>query len=52
MINRILIRIKVVQMVYSYFLAQKGKRLMDAQIELETRLENAYWEMILLAASL
>lgn len=42
MINRILIRIKVVQMVYSYLLDQKGKRMMEAQKELATSLDKAY----------
>lgn len=42
MINRILIRIKVVQMVYSYLLDQKGKRMMEAQKELTTSLDKAY----------
>lgn len=42
MINRILIRIKVVQMVYSYLLDQEGKRMSEAQKELATSLDKAY----------
>lgn len=42
MINRILIRIKVVQMLYSYFLTQEEKTFADAKKELKKSLEMAY----------
>ena len=42
MINRILIRIKVVQMVYSYLLKAEGQKLSDAKKELEQSLDKAY----------
>ena len=42
MINRILIRIKVVQMLYSYFLTEKEKTFVDAKKELKKSLELAY----------
>ena len=42
MINRILIRIKVVQMLYSYFLTQEEKSFVDAKKELKKSLEMAY----------
>ncbi len=42
MINRILIRIKVVQMLYSYFLTKEEKSFVDAKKELKKSLEMAY----------
>ncbi len=42
MINRILIRIKVVQMLYSYFLTEEEKSFVDAKKELKKSLEMAY----------
>lgn len=42
MINRILIRIKVVQMLYSYLLDPKGMKLSDAHNELEESLNKSY----------
>lgn len=42
MINRILIRIKVVQMMYSYLLTQEEKSFADAKKELKKSLEMAY----------
>ncbi len=42
MINRILIRIKVIQMLYSYFLTEKEKTFVDAKKELKKSLELAH----------
>ncbi|MDD2961794.1 MAG: transcription antitermination factor NusB [Muribaculaceae bacterium] len=42
MINRVLIRIKVVQMLYSYLLTQKERSLIDAKEELQVSLSKAY----------
>lgn len=42
MITRILIRIKVVQMVYSYLLTKEGRTIKDAKKELEKSLDKAY----------
>lgn len=42
MINRILIRIKVVQMVYSYLLTEKERTIEDAKNELNKSLDKAY----------
>ena len=42
MINRVLIRIKVVQMLYSYFLTKEEKTFADAKKELKKSLEMAY----------
>ncbi len=42
MVNRILIRIKVVQMLYSYLLTQKERSFADAKKELKKSLEMAY----------
>ena len=42
MINRILIRIKVVQMVYSYLLTEKERTIEDAKKELNKSLDKAY----------
>lgn len=42
MINRILIRIKVVQMAYSYLLVKNEKSLVDARKELVHSLDKAY----------
>lgn len=42
MITRILIRIKVVQMLYSYLLTKEGRTIKDAKKELEKSLDKAY----------
>ena len=42
MINRILIRIKAVQMVYSYLLSQSSRTLADAKKDYEKSLDMAY----------
>ena len=42
MITRILIRIKVVQMVYSYLLTKEERTITDAKKELEKSLDKAY----------
>ena len=42
MITRILIRIKVVQMVYSYLLTKEGRTITNAKKELERSLDKAY----------
>lgn len=42
MITRVLIRIKVVQMVYSYLLTKEGKSMKDAKKELTKSLDKAY----------
>lgn len=42
MINRILIRVKAVQMVYSYLISQSVKTLDNAKKEYETSLDKAY----------
>lgn len=42
MITRILIRIKVVQMVYSYLLTKEGRTIKDAKKELAKSLDKAY----------
>ncbi len=42
MITRVLIRIKVVQMVYSYFLTKESRTISDAKKELERSLDKAY----------
>lgn len=41
MINRILIRIKAVQMVYSYLISKSSKTLSDAKKEYEKSLDKA-----------
>ena len=41
MITRILIRIKVVQMVYSYLLTKEGRTITNAKKELERSLDKA-----------
>lgn len=42
MITRILIRIKVVQMLYSYLLTKEGRTISNAKKELEKSLDKAY----------
>lgn len=42
MITRVLIRIKVVQMVYSYLLTKEGRTIKDAKKELSKSLDKAY----------
>lgn len=42
MITRILIRIKVVQMLYSYLLTREGRTVTDAQKELSKSLDKSY----------
>ena len=42
MITRVLIRIKVVQMVYSYLLTREGKTIRDAKKELTKSLDKSY----------
>ncbi len=42
MINRILIRIKVVQMLYAYLLFKSDMRMQDALKELRKSLDKAY----------
>ena len=42
MITRVLIRIKVVQMVYSYLLTKEGRTIRDAKKELVKSLDKAY----------
>lgn len=42
MITRILIRVKVVQMLYSYLLTKEGKSVKEAEKELDKSLDKAY----------